>query len=56
MAEDVEKVGTDPMEFKTQQLPLARIKKVRRQPNCHTALQVHRQEGAAGTQPVEHSR
>ena len=28
MMEDVKKVGTDPAEFKSQQLPLARIKKV----------------------------
>jgi nuclear transcription factor Y gamma len=28
MAQDVENTGSDPMEFKTQQLPLARIKKV----------------------------
>lgn len=29
MMEDVQGVGTDPAEFKSQQLPLARIKKVR---------------------------
>ena len=28
MLEDVKQVGTDPAEFKSQQLPLARIKKV----------------------------
>ena len=29
MMEEVQRTGTDPVEFKTQQLPLARIKKVR---------------------------
>jgi hypothetical protein len=33
MREDVDKVGTDPAEFKSQQLPLARIKKVRQRIN-----------------------
>jgi hypothetical protein len=34
-AVEIEKTGTDPQEFKNQQLPLARIKKVRHPPT-HT--------------------
>ena len=43
MRDDVEKVGTDPAEFKSQQLPLARIKKVNENPlfNLSIAINLH---------------
>ena len=41
MRDDVEKVGTDPAEFKSQQLPLARIKKVNENPLFNLYLLRH---------------